>query len=487
MKYQAPYGVLDQNASYVNGDPSLGREGSIPPAAAFEQPMRELVKVIEATGITPSNDDLEQLWKAVQIAPWIQQYATDTGSANSYSAAIDPVPTQLYVGMRVAIKIGNTNTGPSTLNLNGLGSHSIKRATGANINAGDLVTGQVAYLIFDGANWQIINFLGFTSDTTINNFTLQIPYAVDQGAVNALIGNFSPAVTALAAGNPFLVKVSNTNTGAVTLKANALLAVQVVWPDQSQLLAGEIVAGGIILVIYDGAKFQLMCQINGHGGGGGDGGTTIINPTAGVPGVIDLWPTETPPQGAYECNGQALSRVNDSRLFGIIGTRYGAPDAASFNVPDLRGEFIRGWSHSSGKDPDAATRTNRGDGVAGDHVGTKQPEGFKTHSHPIPASGWTLKLPPRGGGGEYNEPCTHAGFTDFYGGYQDFGPIFGLHGDTPTFGQTHYAWALAGGGAVDSLNYFNTLTNVQMTVNIGSAGGTETRPRNVAMMYIIWR
>src|SRR5262252_9003251 len=114
MRYQAPYGVLDPNAGYINGDPSIGRAGSIPPAAAFEQPMREIVQCITGCGITPSDADLQQLWKALQIAPWIQEYAPDTGSANVYSAAINPVPTQLYVGMVVRVKISNTNTGPST-------------------------------------------------------------------------------------------------------------------------------------------------------------------------------------------------------------------------------------------------------------------------------------------------------------------------------------------------------------------------------------
>ena len=35
MKYVQPYGIADEDAPYINGDPSQGRMGSIPPAAAF--------------------------------------------------------------------------------------------------------------------------------------------------------------------------------------------------------------------------------------------------------------------------------------------------------------------------------------------------------------------------------------------------------------------------------------------------------------------
>lgn len=76
MKYQPPFdpalldpvdGVhnTDPNAPYVNGDPRIGQEGSIPPAAAFEHPMREIAHVIEQAGLTPDHDDLEQLRAAV--------------------------------------------------------------------------------------------------------------------------------------------------------------------------------------------------------------------------------------------------------------------------------------------------------------------------------------------------------------------------------------------------------------------------------------
>jgi hypothetical protein len=52
-----------------------------------------------------------------------------------------------------------------------------------------------------------------------------------------------------------------------------------------------------------------------------------------------------------------------------------------FNVPDPRGYFLRFTDMGAGRDPDAATRIARGDGAAGDVVGTTQDDEFISHTH----------------------------------------------------------------------------------------------------------
>ena len=54
-----------------------------------------------------------------------------------------------------------------------------------------------------------------------------------------------------------------------------------------------------------------------------------------------------------------------------------------FAVPDYQGEFLRGWDNGAGNDPDAASRTDRGDGTTGDNVGTKQGHEYESHSHGV--------------------------------------------------------------------------------------------------------
>lgn len=150
-------------------------------------------------------------------------------------------------------------------------------------------------------------------------------------------------------------------------------------------------------------------------------------------GCITMWPLESPPTGWLECNGAAISRTGNISLFNVIGIMYGAGNGSStFNLPDFRGYFVRGWNHSSGNDPDASSRTNRGDGTVGDHVGTKQTDQVIWHQHNVPGLVAT-----DGGSNPENVP--------------GFWLPFGKNITWPT----------------------------------DNAGGNETRPKNISTMFII--
>ncbi len=73
---------------------------------------------------------------------------------------------------------------------------------------------------------------------------------------------------------------------------------------------------------------------------------------AGVPtGTVIYHAANTPPTDFIKANGAAVSRTTYSDLFTAIGTTFGVGDGSStFNVPDLRGEFMRGWDDSRGID-----------------------------------------------------------------------------------------------------------------------------------------
>ena len=59
----------------------------------------------------------------------------------------------------------------------------------------------------------------------------------------------------------------------------------------------------------------------------------------------------TAPTGYLKANGAAVSRTTYAALFAAIGTTFGAGDGSTtFNVPDLRGEFVRGWDDARGVD-----------------------------------------------------------------------------------------------------------------------------------------
>jgi hypothetical protein len=256
MKYVQPYGVSDEQAPYINGNPTIGQEGSIPPAGAFEYPMREIENFITDCGLVPSNGDLHQISRGVQIGK--VQTGIDTGTKNAGVVALNPHPDALVIGMEVRFKkIAQGNDAAYTLDV-GLGQNAVKRANGAALGVGDMPASTMAVVIWDGAQWQLMNFQATTSSGITNNFVnVNLPYAVDTGTPNTVIAAFSPAVTALAAGDMFKVKLANAITGAATIKCNALSAVALVRPDGSPCQGGEGAVGQVGIMIFDGTAMQF--------------------------------------------------------------------------------------------------------------------------------------------------------------------------------------------------------------------------------------
>jgi len=88
-------------------------------------------------------------------------------------------------------------------------------------------------------------------------------------------------------------------------------------------------------------------------------------------GAIMPFSFSTPPNGWLECNGAEISRAAYEKLFRKIGTIYGSGNGVStFNIPDLRGEFIRGWDHGRGVD-------------GGRNLGSFQADEIRSHNHQL--------------------------------------------------------------------------------------------------------
>lgn len=85
-------------------------------------------------------------------------------------------------------------------------------------------------------------------------------------------------------------------------------------------------------------------------------------------GTVQAWPSNSIPAGWLKCNGAAVSRTLYAALFNEIGTTYGAPDGSTFNVPDMRGEFLRGLDDGRGVD-------------SGRGLGTFQADQNQSHRH----------------------------------------------------------------------------------------------------------
>jgi len=101
-------------------------------------------------------------------------------------------------------------------------------------------------------------------------------------------------------------------------------------------------------------------------------------------GTSKEWWLETPPSAKWILmhSVQNISRTTFSELFARWGTNFGVGDGTTtFGIPNRAGYFSRAWDNAIGVDPNAATRTDRGDGTGGDKVGTKQADLIINHTH----------------------------------------------------------------------------------------------------------
>jgi hypothetical protein len=73
-----------------------------------------------------------------------------------------------------------------------------------------------------------------------------------------MTGTASPALTAYAAGNTFVFVVPNTNTGAATINIDGLGAKSITRTGSTALVAGDMVANQVALIVYEGTRFQLL-------------------------------------------------------------------------------------------------------------------------------------------------------------------------------------------------------------------------------------
>ena len=182
---------------------------------------------------------------------------------------------------------------------------------------------------------------------------------------------------------------------------------------------------------------------------------------AGVPsGSVFCMAVATVPTGYLECNGAAVSRTTYAALFAIIGTNYGTGNGSStFNLPDLRGEFVRGFDNGRGAD-------------SGRSIASSQGASNASHNHSISLSGTTSTKSLTGSVQRISETFNNSGSTTgVFSKQTGFGANF-----TP------------GAPDVNDTGAFSIDASHNHTFSAsGTSGsqGSEARPRNVAMMYII--
>jgi microcystin-dependent protein len=179
----------------------------------------------------------------------------------------------------------------------------------------------------------------------------------------------------------------------------------------------------------------------------------IISASGGVSwnyvGLVVPCPVSGIPTGFLECNGAAVSKTTYANLYAFMkdsgdAAIYGET-GTNFYLPDYRGRFMRGWDHGIARDPDRASRIDRGDGITGDNVGTLQDDQTESHTHMFAKSGIS--------------------FTAMTLTTQYFAQTGGIGGEGGYYGAAS--------------------TSTPDVGRVGFTGGNETRPANINTMWII--
>lgn len=249
----------------------------------------------------------------------------------------------------------------------------------------------------------------------------------------------------------------------------------------------------------------------------------IVPPPSAPAGVISPYGGETAPDNWLVCDGAPYSRSTYNDLFTVIGTKFGAGNGSStFNVPDFRGQFLRGWDNGRGLDPDAANRSIPGGGT-GDVIGSTQSEGVGSHTHTASGStgsGQGAHTHSLASGSGANATTTNSGGHNhnISGGISSTGnhshPYTKTNTGSPkSFGpgsrsgtnRPSQSGSSTGGGGSHShghnlsvsssgSNHSHSLSGSTasggahthtVTVTVNNNTGSETRPTNVAVNFII--
>ncbi|HAO13581.1 MAG TPA: hypothetical protein DCQ51_21050 [Planktothrix sp. UBA8407] len=245
----------------------------------------------------------------------------------------------------------------------------------------------------------------------------------------------------------------------------------------------------------------------------------------------------TPPDGWLLCDGEEVSRTNYARLFEAIGTIYGEGDGSTtFNLPDMRGLFVRGHDSSGKHDlkrefgsyQDDQIQSHSHSDSGHNHSGSTASSGSHAHSGSIGDSGSHA----HSGSTNTEGYHSHSGRTDTDGSHNHYlvcGYKPDLFGDTmntgfiyshnllnivdarnrmPTDGSHSHTLSISSAGSHSHTLSISSADNHTHKLDIDSAGshshsvsinngqanlsnptnarhGSETRVKNIALIYCI--
>jgi len=179
-----------------------------------------------------------------------------------------------------------------------------------------------------------------------------------------------------------------------------------------------------------------------------------------------------PPIGWLVCDGSSQAASSYPDLVKAIGTTYGTGNqpGSTFNLPDLRGLFVRGYSAGQSTDPGRAFGSTQADANLSHTHAVNEGAG---HAHPFTVDPFTPVI---------NDTHRHGYTTSSFNDGSGSGS--GTFGGTATPATTGFT--SSGSITANQVALPQKDTDLATTgLSISNDGSTESRPKNVAMTYCI--
>ena len=288
------------------------------------------------------------------------------------------------------------------------------------------------------------NALGFTS-------TQLIAYLFNMGCAEWDVAQeYEKGSAAIISGNIYISK-TDINIGNIPYNSISLVYDTTNW---KRLAALEEVENANLINYNNSTSGLIATQVQAAI-------DEIISRSYIPAGAIQYFAMSTPPSGWLVADGSAISRtINYANLYNAIGTTYGVGDGSTtFNLPDLRGQFIRGFDAGAGKDPARV-------------FGTSQNDAMQRHSH---YTGNVLRS------GEHQSNAAAGAVTDVFNpGYSLDKSVASYSGSTGGY-DAITSDIISTGGIVNYpvLSPPSAVHTASTTAKASSL--TETRPTNIAM------
>ena len=226
--------------------------------------------------------------------------ATDTGTANAHVIALSPAITAYAAGQAITFKSGAASTTASTVNVNGLGVKAIKKKNDQDIAAGDIESGSIVTVVYDGTNFQMTSQLASDGGLSIGGSNTQVQYnnsgALAGDADFTFDGSNVSLAKALYLADGAVATPSVTNTGDVNtgiyFPAADTVGVVTGGVEQFRFGSNSVSPGSKNLIENGGMNVSQRGSQTGQGG------------TNNVYSALDRW--------LFRAEGVGQARVNTS-------------------------------------------------------------------------------------------------------------------------------------------------------------------------------